>query len=52
MLAVPAYRASLRLLATREERDKFRDILTTAIARDYLRESGLLDDDQEQERVA
>jgi hypothetical protein len=44
MLAVPAYRASLRLLKTREERDALRDVLATAIAKDYLREGGLLDD--------
>jgi hypothetical protein len=52
LLAVPAYRASLRLLATREERNALRDVLTTAIAKDWLRESGLLDDlrdDQERD---
>jgi hypothetical protein len=43
MLAVPAYRASLRLLVTREERDALRDVLATALARDYLAEIGELD---------
>jgi hypothetical protein len=51
MLAVPAYRASLRLLSTPEEREALRDCLCAAIGKDYLRESGLLDD-QEQERAA
>jgi len=51
MLAIPAYRASLRLLRTREERDALRDVLCTAIAKDYLRESGLLDA-QEEDRAA
>ena len=47
MLAIPAYRASLRLLATRQERDALRDVLATALARDYLAEEGVLDDLEE-----
>ena len=46
LLAVPAYRASLRLLATREERDALRDVLATALARDYLAEIGELDGEE------
>ncbi len=40
MLAVPAYRAALKLLQTREERDALRDTLAAALAADYLEEIG------------
>ena len=53
LLALPAYRASLRLLRTREERDALRDCLAAAIARDYLAEIGALDDlDNRKEQAA
>jgi hypothetical protein len=51
MLALPAYRAALRLLATREERDALRDTLASALAYDYLAEQGAFDD-LDQERAA
>jgi hypothetical protein len=44
MLAIPAYRAALKLLHTREERDALRDTLATAIAADYLDEIGAFDE--------
>jgi hypothetical protein len=44
MLALPAYRAALKLLRTREERDALRDTLAAAIAHDYLAEEGAFDD--------
>jgi hypothetical protein len=49
LLTVPAYRASLKLLRTREERDALRDVLAAALAADYLAEIGVLD---ERERAA
>jgi hypothetical protein len=52
MLAVPAYRAALRLLKTREERDALRDALAAAIARDYLAEIGALELDRDKEDAA
>ena len=52
MLAIAAFKASVRLLSTREQRTPPQDVMRAALARGYLRDFGLIDQHEREERAA